>query len=238
MDRVGGLDMRHVKFGMIALIALGFFTTIGNAAESDAPVALVEKIENAPNAKIKFLDYVYAGQKINLGSSGIMTLSFMSICTIENHTGGVVTITADGGESDGGSVKAKLAACQGTPIEVADDNSESGATVTRVTPFQGQDWSEWTIKSDHPTFKWPDSGKVNLSILDMDTETPTVLWKSKVTGGHVDYPADAPKLQIGIPYEARVVDSDGKLIKTAFSFDPDFEASNKFLSSIVPIGRK
>lgn len=230
--------MRQTLFGLITIISLVIFPPLSIAAEDDTPVALIEKIKGAPKANVNFLDYVYVGQKINLGKTGVMTLSFMSICTVESHTGGVVTITADGGEQDGGEVKARLAACQGTPIEVADDNSESGATVTRVTPFQGQDWSEWTTKSDRPTFKWPDPGMVKLSILDMDTETPTVLWKSEVTGGHVDYPADAPKLQIGIPYEARVVDSDGKLIKTAFSFDPDFEASNKFLSSIVPIGRK
>ena len=45
------------------------------AAQSEIAAALVEEIENAPDAGVSFLDYVYPGQVIELGAAGTIVLS-------------------------------------------------------------------------------------------------------------------------------------------------------------------
>lgn len=106
-----------------------------------------------------------------------------------------------------------------------------------MTPFDGQNWSEWTTRSKTPIFKWKQKGKAIVTVLDLDSAPPVVLWTGSVDGSHLAYPADAPPLQIGIPYQARVTIGDADPIGAAFSIDPDLDGPDTVLSRIIPVGK-
>lgn len=208
------------------------------SADQQAPAALVEAVENAPDAGVGFLDYVYPGKVIDLGSGGTLTLAYFDTCLTETITGGKVTVAEGASEVDGGDVSTKKVPCQGGRMVVTAETSEAGATVSRVTPFAGQDWAEYTVKTPTPLFKWPAAdGLATLKVLFMDAEPPKVVWQSQVTGSHLAYPADAPKLEIGYPYQVQMTRTDAPLIAAMFSFDPDLDVPDTVMSRVVLLGR-
>ncbi len=207
-------------------------------SDKDRPVALVESVALAPKAGVEFLDYVFPGQEIELGPTGEIVLSYFSSCRHETARGGRLTVQKDAGKIEDGKITSVKAPCQGSKVIVAKETGEAGASVTRATsPFQGQDWSEWTIKSAHPVFKWRVAGEVNVKVIDLDNDPPKTLWAGSGTGKHLAYPTGAPPLKIGFPYEVQVSINGGKMLKAVFSIDPDLEGPDTVLSRIVLLGR-
>jgi hypothetical protein len=74
-------------------------------------------------------------------------------------------------------------------------------------------------------------------VIDLDSDPPRIVWHGKVDGNHLAYPADAPPLAIGIPYEVRVTAEDEEPVSAVFSIDPDLEGPDTALARVVPIGR-
>ncbi len=217
----------------------------GGAVGGDGAAALVEDVKSAPDAGVSFLDYVFPGQTIDLGSKGTLILSYFDSCMLETIQGGRVTVERGASAVDGGRVSMEKVACQGDQIVVAaasgEGGAEAGAAVTRVqkdTPFSGQDWSEWTVKVARPTFKWTSTGgAATVSVIDMDQEPPQVIWQASVDGDRVEYPADAPALEIGWPYQVNVAMAGSAALEALFSIDPDLEGPNTALSRVVPVSR-
>ncbi|MEE8350905.1 MAG: hypothetical protein V3R37_01755 [Rhodospirillales bacterium] len=205
-------------------------------AVSHGPVAMVEGIENAPNAGVAFLDYVYADQKINLGANGKVVLSYFDTCLTETIVGGRVTVAPGASEVEDGQISVKAFPCQGAKIIVTAETSEAGATVNRVTPFDGQNWLEWTVKTAQPLFKWPASeGETFVRVFDMDMEAPEMIWQGEAKSSHLTYPASAPKLQIGRPYRVQVSRMDEPIMATMFSIDPDLDIPDTLMSRVIPV---
>lgn len=205
-------------------------------AASRGPVAMVEGIENAPNAGVTFLDYVYADQKIDLGANGKVVLSYFDTCLTETIVGGRVTVAPGASEVEDGQISVKAFPCQGAKIVVTAETSEAGATVNRVTPFDGQNWSEWTVKTAQPLFKWPASeGKTFVRVFDMDLEAPEMIWQGEAKSSHLTYPASAPKLQIGRPYRVQVSRMGAASIAAIFSIDPDLDIPDSLMSRVIPV---
>ena len=71
-------------------------------AQSEIAAALVEEIENAPEATVSFLDYVYPGQVIELGAAGTIVLSYFISCRVETVTGGRLEVTREASVVSGG----------------------------------------------------------------------------------------------------------------------------------------
>lgn len=217
----------------------------GGAVGGDGAAALVEDVKNAPNAGVSFLDYVFPGQTIDLGAKGVLTLSYFDTCVLETVQGGRVTVERGASAVDGGKVSMEKVACQGDQIVVAaasgEGGAEAGAAVKRAqrnTPFSGQDWSEWTVKVERPTFKWISTGSAaTVSVIDMDQEPPQVIWQASVDGDRVEYPTDAPALEIGWPYQVNVAMAGSAALEALFSIDPDLEGPDTALSRVVPVGR-
>ncbi len=230
---------RFTRFFVLPVLIFVVFAGIGPArADQKAPAALVEAVDNAPDAGVGFLDYVYPGKVIELGSGGTLTLAYFDTCLTETIKGGRVTVARGASDVEGGAVSTKKVPCQGGRMVVTAETSEAGATVSRITPFSGQDWAEYTIKTPNPVFKWPAaSGAVLLKVLNMDADPPAVVWEGKVEGSHFAYPADAPTLQVGFPYQAQVTRSDAPTIAAMFSIDPDLEVPDTVLARVVPLGR-
>ena len=214
----------------------------GRVAGDGGAAALVEDVKDAPDAGVSFLDYVFPGQTIDLGSKGTLVLSYFDSCMLETIRGGRVTVERGASAVDGGKVSMQKVACQGDQIVVAaasgEGGAEAGAVVDRVTPFSGQDWSEWTVKTDRPTFKWTSTGgAATVSVIDVDRETPQIVWQTSVNGDRVQYPADAPPLEIGLPYQVNVAMTGRATLEAVFSIDPDLEGPDTALSRVVPVSR-
>jgi hypothetical protein len=215
---------------------MGALLVIAPAQAEDAAVAVVEAVENAPNAGVQFLDYVYKDQSIRLGQ-GSLELSYFDSCLKEFVRGGTVTIGEGSSQVSGGTVRTEKVPCQGQQMFVTEETSEAGATVTRIAEQDSGEWAEWTVKSMTPTFKWRSAGSDVVGIYDMDSEPPRLVWSGNGENGTLNYPSDAPPLEIGFPYEVRVNLSDGATIKALFSVDPELDIPDTALSRLVPVRR-
>ena len=71
----------------------------------------------------------------------------------------------------------------------------------------------------------------------MDRETPQIVWQTSVNGDRVQYPADAPPLEIGLPYQVNVAMTGRAALEAVFSIDPDLEGPDTALSRVVPVSR-
>jgi hypothetical protein len=207
-------------------------------ADEKVAVALVEAVENAANAGVAFMDYVYPGKVIELGDGGRLTLSYFDTCLTETITGGRVTVAKGGSDVAGGQLNAKKFPCQRAQMVVTAETGEAGATVSRVTPFAGQDWAEFTVKSPEPVFKWRvAAGATALKVMDMDSDPPKLVWQGQVEGGHFAYPADAPKLKVGVPYQIQVSPPEAPTFVAMFSVDPDLDVPDTVMARIILLGR-
>lgn len=116
--------------------------------------------------------------------------------------------------------------------------SEAGATVNRISEKDQGDWSEWTVRSLRPIFKWRASdgaAEAQITVLDMDEEPPREVWQGAGEGSHFAYPETAPALEIGLPYQVRVRLPDGAELQALFSIDPDLDGPDTALSGVVPV---
>jgi len=220
-----------------AFAAAGWLVESQAASDDERPAALVESIKGAPGAEVAFLDYVYPGQVLELGPGGEIVLSYFGTCVVETVHGSRLTVKRGASEVKDGKISTKKVPCQGAKIVVTAATAEAGASVTRVTPFQQQDWVEWTTRSRRPIFKWAAADSVTVRMIDLDSDPPRTVWHGKVDGNHLAYPADAPELSIGIPYEVRVTAEDGEPVSAVFSIGSDLEGPDTALARVVPIGR-
>lgn len=228
------------RFFVLSVLLAGFLAGGVTRAGADEKVAaaLVEAVENAANAGVGFMDYVYPGKVIELGNGGKLTLSYFDTCLTETITGGRVTVAKGASEVAGGQVSAKKFPCQRARMVVTAETGEAGVTVSRVTPFAGQDWAEFTVKTPEPVFKWRmAAGAISLKIMDMDAEPPKLIWQGQVQGGHFAYPADAPKLKVGVPYQIQVSPAGVPTIVAMFSIDPDLDVPDTVMARVVLLGR-
>lgn len=203
-----------------------------------AAVALVEDIQNAPDAGVGFMDYVFPEQEISLGETGVIVLAHLDTCLVETIKGGTVTVSRSGSKVADGSLEAANTECQAAKPIITAENREAGAVVNRVIVFDGMDWSEQVIKTARPTLKWNGAkGESEIRIVDMDRPEPIIIWQGKTTGSFIVYPPDAAQLRIGMPYRVEVSEPDGKTFAALFSIDPDLEVSDTLLSRVVTVNR-
>ena len=203
-----------------------------------AAVALVEDIQNAPDAGVGFMEYVFAEQKIALGATGVLVLAHLDTCLVETIKGGTVTVSRAGSKVADGSLEAANVDCKAAKPIITAENREAGAVVNRVTVFDGVDWSEQVIKTGRPTLKWNGAkGESQVRVVDMDRPQPTIIWQGKTTSSFIVYPPDATQLRIGMPYRVEVSEPGGKTFAALFSIDPDLEVSDTLLSRVVTVNR-
>lgn len=208
---------------------------------TSGPVALVESIENAPQAGVELLDYAYVGQTIDLGSAGVMVLSYLESCGRETITGGTVMVGPGHSTVTGGQMQSETLVCQGAKPIVAFDASEAGASVKRVTPFDGQDWGEYTTRYRRPVFKWQPERRgdeVTVTVIYLDAKPPRIIWQGQTASSYLLYPKEAPPLEVGMPYMVQVTNASGRGVSAVFSIDPWLSVADQSAANwVVPIGR-
>jgi hypothetical protein len=204
------------------------------------PVAMVEEVDNAPDAGVEMLDYVYADQDIDLGARGALVLSYFESCVRETITGGRVKVGPRQSRVRGGRLRSERGACEGETTIVTADASEAGGAVKRVTPFKQEEWQEVTIKGERPIFKWrPDRRAVQFQVMvvHLDAEPLRIIWQGQTKRTYLAYPASAPRLEIGMPYLVQITNPSGQQIATVFSIDPWLDMADNAANRIVTIGR-
>lgn len=203
-------------------------------------VALVESIERAPGSGVAFMDTVQPDQVIELGTTGVLVLSYFESCVRETIYGGRVVVGRARSAVAGGRVDSTIVDCQGATPVITADLGEAGAAVKRVTPFDPEDWQEWTVQTRQPIFKWwPEaaSGPATVTVVYLDSPRLKIVWQSQTADAFFAYPASAPPLEIGMPYLVQVQKPDGALLSAVFSIDPWLDVADTAANRIVPLDR-
>ncbi|MGA1524364.1 MAG: hypothetical protein ACO4CZ_10390, partial [Planctomycetota bacterium] len=95
--------------------------------------------------------------------------------------------------------------------------------------------SEWTTTATRPVFVWPASvGVATMTVVDLDYSPPKMLWQGMVSGGKLEYPADAPALEVGFPYRVTVETPSGP-IGRVFTIDPYLDLAKSAVGRVVPL---
>ncbi|WP_418318161.1 hypothetical protein [Piscinibacter sakaiensis] len=113
------------------LIAAAMVWPAGVAAQT--PVAVVEQA--AGKVGVEFMDYVTAGQVIDLGRDGSVVLSYMKSCVRETITGGTVIALEEESLVQGGKVERSRPRCDAKRLQLdARRATQSAGTVYRGGP--------------------------------------------------------------------------------------------------------
>src|SRR5262245_8232346 len=96
------------------------------------PTALVEDVKSA-YADIEFMDYVGAGQVIELEPSDVLVLSYLQSCEHETITGGTVRVGSEKSDVDGGTIVRSKVPCNGGHMKLTRQQANaSGASSYRL----------------------------------------------------------------------------------------------------------
>ncbi len=209
-------------------------------AKGKKPIALIESIIDAPASPFQAFDYVYNKNKIDLRPSGTVILSYFDTCVVETFTGGIVKIKKDGGHADkGGTSTQQVRPCRTARLALSKAAKEAGVSVKRVSPYDVEEWREWALNTDQPIFKWVYDKKIKgpaqLTIYYLEADPIQPVWQAQTEASHLTYPATAPALIPGMPYQAVVTFAKGKPAKAVFSVDPGLELPETPANRLVPL---
>ena len=197
------------------VLAVVSANAVYNPAGAQRPVALVEDVD-APRAQVGFMDYVKAGQVIELGATGTLKLGYLKSCLSESIIGGQVIVGLQKSEVRGGTIKTERVECDGGRLELtAEEAGKSAVLVLRAPPVRR------AASAARPSFKIYGAsplirlsgavGKVVIERLDRPGEAIEVA----LEGGRADFAAMGRALKPGGIYRARSGDRS-----VVFDVDP------------------
>ncbi|MCF4164131.1 hypothetical protein L2U69_00545 [Zavarzinia compransoris] len=230
-----------------ATVALALMGAASQVARAQAPlahlgtnaIAVVEDVA-APASGLQFMDFVFAGQSIDLGADGRLTVSYLSGCRSETITGGTVQFSPNGARAVGGTVSATEAPnCETTMARIDADATEAGAVAVRGTgsPFGGEAEEDRVIRSPAPAFRWLAGGAAEVRIYNIGRVPAQLVWSGQGAAGHVEYPADAPPLDANVPYRVEVRSGGAVIGLARFSVDPTLAVPDTLANRLVPIAK-
>ncbi len=198
IDRVG-----HPIGRAGLVLAVVAASALYGPAVAQRPVALVEHVD-APRARVGFMDYVVAGQVIELGATGTLKLGYLKSCLSETITGGRVIVGLQKSEVRGGTVKTERVECDGGRLELsAEEAGKSAVLVLRAPPIRRAGSAarpSFKIYGASPIFRSTGTvGKVVIERLDRPGEAVEV----GLDGGWVDFATMGRALKPGGIYRAR-----------------------------------
>ncbi len=186
-----------------------------NPASAQRPVALVEDVD-APRAQVGFMDYVKAGQVIELGATGTLKLGYLKSGLSESIIGGQVIVGLQKSEVRGGTIKTERVECDGGRLELtAEETGKSAVLVLRAPPVRRAGSAarpSFKIYGASPLIRLSGAvGKVVIERLDRPGEAVEVALKA----GRADFAAMGRALKPGGIYRARSGDRS-----VVFDVDP------------------
>ncbi len=235
-----------IAAGTVALMAFGGAAL--HVARAQAPlahlgtnaIAVVEDV-SAPSSGLNFMDFIFAGQTVDLGADGKLTVSYLSGCRSETIVGGKVVFEAGGAKATGGKVTPTLTPnCQTAAAEISPDSTEAGAVAVRGTGDimgGGDEGEDRVIRSSEPAFRWLAGGAGEVRVYNIGKVPAELVWSGQGDNGHVEYPASAPRLTPNVPYRVEVR-SGGAVIGVArFSIDPTLTVPDTLANRLVPVAK-
>jgi hypothetical protein len=123
----------------LKVVALGAILIVSAEASARVaapmiPTALVENVKSS-TAGVEFMDYLGAGQTINLGPDDVLVLSYLKSCEHETISGGTVSIGAERSEVEGGKIVRAKVRCDGGRIRL----TSAEANTSAASAFRLQD---------------------------------------------------------------------------------------------------
>ena len=228
--------------GSIALAVTFFVTSGAIPAESKSerkPVALVLSIENAPDASVRPFDHVFKDDQVDLRPAGVMKVAYLANCVEEVITGGRVKFRKTGRKlRRGAKAESTDSVCTSADRYIDAEDSDTYSAVQNLSPFSGDQWDERIIKTHQPIFQWPMGfrvSQVTASVINLDTPDKAPVWEMDVGGNHMVYPADAPTLLAGVPYQISIAYPGGIVRTNIFSIDPGLEVPDSIANRLVPL---
>jgi hypothetical protein len=221
------------------MLTIAVLACAAPALARDPPLALVESVADAPAAGVEAFDYLYPGDQVDLRPGGALRIAYFRACVVDSFQGGVVRASKDGARVRGGKSNRAARPCQTAALVAAGDGREAGVAVKRVTPFQGQGWRELAVATAQPTFIWPKpaaAGETKVAVYFLDAAPKTLVWSGATEARRIAYPADAPPLAPGMPYEVSVETPGGGRFSMVFSVDAGIDPVDGVLNTAVPLG--
>ena len=173
------------------------------AAFAGEPVAIVEDIQAAAS-KIQFMDYLEAGQVVELGAGGQLVLGYLRSCQQETISGGRVTVGRERSQVEAGRVERELVECDGGKLRLGSDTKgKSGVMVFRAPPKKSaaaRNEPELTVYGASPIFVVGNSASGSLTIERLDR--PGEPLDLELTAGRVDLVRQDEELAPGGIYRA------------------------------------
>lgn len=156
----------------IAIVVAG----LAQPAAASEPVAIVEDVSGA-ETPLQMMDYLSAGQVIELGEAGVVTIGYFASCSQETVTGGRVTIGQERSDVEGGQVARKQSLCADGAVKLSAEQAQNSAVMVfrtgKVAGQGAQDAAqpEVTVFGTRPVFVTA-PGPEFLTIERLDTADP------------------------------------------------------------------
>ena len=186
----------------IAIVVAG----LTQPAAAGEPVAIVEEVSGA-ETPLQMMDYLSAGQVIELGEAGVVTIGYFASCNQETVTGGRVTIGQDQSDVEGGQVARKQSLCAAGSVKLSAEQAQNSAVmVFRTGKAAGQGAQdaaqpEVTVFGTRPVFVTAPSHRF-LIIERLDASDPAPQ-RFNLDRGRLDLAQTNAELAPGGVYRAR-----------------------------------
>lgn len=196
----------------VIVIAICGFGGPAQTASAGEPVAIVEDVTGA-ETPLQMMDYLSAGQVIELGEAGIVTIGYFASCSQETVTGGRVTIGTDQSAVEGGQVARAQSLCAGGGVQLSADQAQNGAVMVfrsgnttgqtaqdSAQPANRAEAPEVTVYGTRPVFVTAPSHTI-LTIERLDAAEPATQ-RFDLSHGRLDLAQTSAELAPGGIYRA------------------------------------
>ena len=142
-----------MKFGHYTIMAIGMVISL--SASANSPVAIVEDVQSS-KAGVGVMDFLTAGQTIELGKDERLTIGYLNSCRRERITGGMVTIGEKQSDVKNGRVLREDVECDGGSANLSGQQAaKSGALAFRGAPTNSLTDAKVTIFGTSPMIVLP-----------------------------------------------------------------------------------
>jgi len=177
---------------------------------SAEPVAVVEDI-STNSAGVEIMDFLAAGQVINLAKDDTIVLGYMLMCVRETIKGGKITIGEEQSKVVGGSIVTEEVECSGSQTNLDGQvAAQSGAVTFRNGPNTGLASIEIELFGTAPVFILEQPGKtVIIKRIDKQEQPKTIT----ISGKYLDTHKQNLQLVKGAAYSVESSDNIFKRFK-------------------------
>lgn len=157
--------MVSIPMALLKVVAIA-----ASAAAPQSPVAVIGDITGGP-ASVQAMDYVDAGQVIELGQQDTVVIGYLKSCWHETITGGAITVGTVQSEVRGGRVERSRTPCDtGQMLLTAQLANTSAGAAIRTAPTGGPPQPEFTLYGLSPVVEVRPSGTLVIERIDQPGE--------------------------------------------------------------------